>query len=99
MPDLDLIKQPEEVTISALERPAWRFAAISKRGDHRRAQVLVVLIWQLMRLAVIWLQKQPRSGRGLPVFRRGCPAMLLAAPGGSTNRATWATEPLLCEIR
>jgi hypothetical protein len=38
MPDLDLIKQVKEVTISALERPAWRFAAISKRGDHRRAQ-------------------------------------------------------------
>jgi hypothetical protein len=38
MPDLDLIKQVEEVKISPLERPAWRFAAISKRGDDRRAQ-------------------------------------------------------------
>ena len=31
-PDLDLIKQVEQVTISALERPAWRFAAIPREG-------------------------------------------------------------------
>jgi hypothetical protein len=38
MPDLDLIKQVEQVTNSGLERSAWRFAAIYERGDHRRAQ-------------------------------------------------------------
>ena len=31
-PDLDLIKQVEQVTISALKSPAWRFAAIPSEG-------------------------------------------------------------------
>jgi hypothetical protein len=63
-PDLDLIKQVEQVTISALERPAWRFAAIPSDGIADAVEVLVFLIWQLLR----WLlfgcknsQERPRA--------------------------------------
>jgi hypothetical protein len=33
-PDVDLIKQVEQVTTSALEGPTWRFAGISEHGGH-----------------------------------------------------------------
>jgi len=98
MPDLDQIKQGEQVTTSALEGPAWRFAGIPSVGITDAVEVLVFLIWQLLH----WLlfgcknsQERPRA----TCLRRGSPAMLPAPPGGSTNRATWAAEPLLCQIR
>jgi len=40
-------------------------------------------------------EERPRA----TCLRRGSPAMLPAQSGGSTNRATWATEPLLSQIR
>jgi len=89
MPDLDQIKQGEQVTTSALEGPAWRFAGIPSVGITDTVEVLVFLIWQLPH----WLlfgcknsQERPRA----TCLRRGSPAMLPAPPGGSTNRATWA---------
>jgi hypothetical protein len=45
-PDLDLIKQVEQVTAPALERPGWRFAAIPSEGITDAVEVLVFLIWQ-----------------------------------------------------
>jgi hypothetical protein len=97
-PDLDLIKQVEQVTRSVLEGPARRFAGIPSVGITDALEVLVFLILQLLH----WLlfgcknsQERPRT-TGL---RRGSPAMLPAPPGGFANRATWAAEPLLCQIR
>ena len=58
-PDLDLIKQVEQVTTSDLEGPAWRFAGIPSVGITHAVEVLVFLIRQLLKLAVVWLQKQP----------------------------------------
>jgi hypothetical protein len=46
-PDVHLIKQVEQVTISALEGPAWRFARISSMWVTAAAEILVCLIWQL----------------------------------------------------
>jgi hypothetical protein len=48
-PDLDLIKEVEQVTISALERPAWRFAAIPSEGITDAVEAPRFLIWQLLR--------------------------------------------------
>jgi hypothetical protein len=63
-PDLDLIKQVEQVTNSALERAAWRFEAIPSEGITEAVEVLVFLIWQLLH----WLlfgcnnsQERPRA--------------------------------------
>ena len=47
-PDLDLIKQVEQVTTSDLERPAWRFAGIPSVGITHGVEVLVFLVWQLL---------------------------------------------------
>jgi len=47
-PDLDLIKQVEQVTTSDLEGPAWRFAGIPRVGITYAVEVLVFLIWQLL---------------------------------------------------
>ena len=47
-PDLDLIKQVEQVTMSDLEGPAWRFAGIPSVGITHAVEVLVFLIWQLL---------------------------------------------------
>jgi len=47
-PDLDLIKQVEQVTISALKGPAWRFAGIPSTGITDAVNVLVFPIWQLL---------------------------------------------------
>jgi hypothetical protein len=97
-PDVHLIKQVEQVTKSALEGPTWRFARIPSMGVTDAVAILVFLIWQLRR----WLlfdcknsQERPRA----TYLRRGSPAMLpVLTGGGSTNRATWAAEPLLCHI-
>jgi hypothetical protein len=47
-PDLDLIKQVEQVTTSDLEGPAWRFPGIPSVGITHAVEVLVFLIWQLL---------------------------------------------------
>jgi hypothetical protein len=98
MPDLDQIKQGEQVTTLGLEGPAWRFAGISSMGITHALEALVFLIWQLLH----WLlfgcknsQERPRA----TWLRRGTPAMLPAPLGGSTNRATWVAERLFCPIR
>jgi len=84
-PDLDLIKQVEQVTRLALEGPAPRFAGIPRVGITGAVEVLVFLISQLLH----WLLfgcKQPGEPENGP-------------RGGFTNRATWAAEPLLCQIQ
>jgi hypothetical protein len=98
MPDLDQIKQGEQVTTSALEGPAWRFARISSVGITDAPEALVFLISQLLH----WLLFGCRNSQERPRatwLRRGSPAMLPAPTGGSTSRATWVAEPLLCQIR
>jgi hypothetical protein len=47
-PDVQLIKQVEQVTTSALEGLAWRFAGIPSMGVADAAEILVFLIWQLL---------------------------------------------------
>jgi hypothetical protein len=54
-PDLDLVKQVEQVTISALESPAWRFAALRSEGITEAVEVLVFSDLAITALAVIWL--------------------------------------------
>jgi hypothetical protein len=80
MPDLDQIKQGEQVTASALEGPAWCFAGIRVRIADP-VEVLVFLIRQLLH----WLlfgcknsQERPRA----TCLRKGSPAMLPAPPDG-----------------
>jgi hypothetical protein len=93
-----LIKQVEQVTISALEGPTWRVAGIPSMGVTDAVEILCVSDLAITALAVIWLQKTARRGRATG-WRRGSLAMLPALTGGSTHRATWAAEPLLCKIR
>jgi hypothetical protein len=64
MPDFDQIKQGEQVTTSALEGSAWRFAGIPSVGITDAVEVPVFLIWQLLH----WLlfgcknsQERPRA--------------------------------------
>jgi hypothetical protein len=71
-------------------------------GVTDAVEILVFLIWQLL----LWLlfgckeqQKQPEEAEGDLFLRRGSLAMLPALTDGSTNRATWAAEPSLCQIR
>jgi hypothetical protein len=100
-PDVHLIEQVEQVTTSALKGPTWRFAGIPSMGVTEAVEILVFLIWQLLH----WLLfgcKNSQNGHKRPratCLRRGSLAMLPALTGGSTNRATWAAEPLLCQIR
>ena len=72
-PDLDLIKQVEQVTTSDLEGPGLALRRNSKRGDHTRGRSPRISDLAITGLAVIWLQKQPgmaeddhlRSGRAV----------------------------------
>ena len=59
-PDLDLIKQVEQVTISALERAAWRFEAILREGIADAVEVVVFLVWQFLR----WLLFGCKNSQG-----------------------------------
>jgi hypothetical protein len=97
-PDLDLIKQVEHVTTLGLEGPAWRFAGISSMGITNALEVLVFLIWQLLHWLLFGCRNSQERSRAT-WLRTGSPAMLPAPTGGSTSRATWAAEPLLCQIR
>ena len=45
-PNLDLIKQVEQVTTSDLKGPAWRFAGIPSVGITHVVEILVFLIQQ-----------------------------------------------------
>src|SRR5271155_2418022 len=98
MPDLDQIKQGEQVTTSALEGTGLAPRRDSERGDHRRGRSPRISDLAITALAVIWLQKQPGAAEG-DLFAKGQSGNATAPPGGSTNRATWAAEPLLCQIR
>src|SRR5690242_17847037 len=69
-PDLRLIKQVEQVTISALEGPAWRFGGIPSSGITGAVDVLVFLS-AITGLAVVWLQKQPGGAEGPFAKRQG----------------------------
>ncbi len=99
-PDVHLIKQVEQVTKSALEGPMWRFARIPSMGVTDAVEILVFLIWQLLHWLLFGcknsqnIQKRPGD-----LFAKGSLAMLPALTGGSTNRAPWAAEPLLRQIR
>ena len=66
-------------------------------GITGAAEVLV-FITAIVGLAVISLQKQP-GGAGTTGWEGDSPALLPAPPGGSTNRATRASEPLARQIR
>jgi hypothetical protein len=84
-PDLDLIKQVEQVTIPGLERPAGRFAAIPSDGMTEAVEVVVFLIWQLLHwllFGCINSQERPRA----IYLRGGSLARLPASLGGSANR-------------
>jgi hypothetical protein len=96
-PDVHLIKQVEQVTTSAMAGPTWRFARIPSMGSRDAVEILVFLIWQLPH----WLLFGCKNSQKRPgdCLRRGSLAMLPALTGGSTNRAPWAAEPLLCKIR
>ena len=85
MPDLDQIKQGEQVTTSALEGPAWRFAGIPSVGITDAVEVLVFLIWQLLH----WLlfgcknsQERPRAS----VCERAVRQCYRPHPAAPTNR-------------
>jgi hypothetical protein len=99
-PDVHLIKQVEQVTKSALEGTAWRFARIPSMGATDAVEILVFLIWQLLHWLLFGcknsqnIQKRPGD-----LFAKGSLAMLPALTGGSTNRSPWAAEPLLRQIR
>jgi hypothetical protein len=64
-PDLHLIKQVEQVTISALDGPAWRFAGISSVEITDAVEALVSLIWQLLR----WLLFGCKNSQERPIHR------------------------------
>ena len=87
-PDLVLIKQVEQVTTFVLEGPR-RFARIRSIGITDAVEVLVFLIWQLLRWLLLGCKNSQHPSR-VTCLRRGSPAMLPAPTGGFTNRATWA---------
>ena len=63
-------------------------------GVTDAVEILVFLIWQLLR----WLLSGCKNSQERPratYLRRGSPALLpVLTGGGSTNRATWAAEPV-----
>jgi hypothetical protein len=87
----------EQVTTLVLEGPARRFARIRRIEIKGVAVILVFLIWQLLH----WLLFGCRNSQRRPgdLLAKGSLAMLPALTGGCTNRAIWAAEPLLCQIR
>jgi|SRR5271155_770357 len=60
-PDLDLIKQVEQVTTFVLEGPARRFARIRSIEITGAAAILVFLIWQLLAWLIFRCKKQPKQ--------------------------------------
>jgi hypothetical protein len=97
-PDLVLIKQVEQVTNFVSGRTAPALCRGSQTGITAAVEVLVFLIWQLLRWLLFGCKNSQDLSR-MTCLRRGSPAMLPAPTGGFTNRASWAPEPALCQIR
>jgi hypothetical protein len=70
----------------------------SERRDQRRGRSLRISDLAITALAVIWLQKQPGAAAG-ELFAKGQSGNATGPIRGSTNRATWAAEPLLRQVR
>jgi hypothetical protein len=70
MPDLDQIKQGEQVTASALEGPAWRFAGIPRSGITDAVQALAFLIWQLLHWLLFGCKNSQEAAEG-DLFAKG----------------------------
>jgi hypothetical protein len=113
-PDLDLIKQVEQVATSDLEGPpAWRFAEIPSMGITHAVEVLVFLISQLLN----WLlfgcknsQEWPRTticeAAGPLQRRSGMPPVKLShyrpvtlAITGSRRSLLATCSAMCCETR
>ena len=96
-PDVHLIRQVEPVTTSALGGPTCCFARIPSMGVTDALEILVFLIWQLLHCCYL-AEKKPKTARRAESdpFAKGNLAMLSAL---NRNRAAWAAEPLLCQIR
>ena len=60
-PDLDLIKQVEQVTTLVLEGPAGRFARIRSLEITRAVVILVFPIWQLLAWLIFRCKKQAKQ--------------------------------------
>ena len=91
-PDLDLIKQVEQVT---------RFGRDSEYLKHRGGrEVRVFREFAIYPLAVIWLQKTATTAVGAEgdLFAKGSPAMLLARPAVART-GPHAAESSRCQIR
>ena len=88
-PDLHLLKQVEQVTTLVVEGPAGQ--------DSEHGVAVLVFIQQLWGLAVISLQNSQEGPRASVCEGRSGNAI------GPTrrfhDRAAWAAEPLLCQIR
>jgi hypothetical protein len=97
-PDLVLIKQVEQVTNFVFGRTAPALCQGSQKGTTDAVEVLVFLIWQLLRWLLLGCKNSQHPSR-VPCLRRGSPAMLPAPTGGFTNRATSPAESLLRQIR
>jgi hypothetical protein len=93
-----MIKQAEQVTTCSI---GSRRGALPRfeHSDHRGGRDLRISHVAIIDLADISLQKTAKTARAICLREGGSPAMLPAPPGGSTNRATRAAEPLLCQIQ
>src|SRR5580693_4565364 len=96
-PDLDLIKQVEQVTRLALEGPAPRFAGVPSVGITGAVEVLVFLISQLLHWLLFGCKNSQEKPR--PVCEGASPAMLRPHAAVSRTGPHAAAEPLLCQIQ
>src|SRR5437016_9150839 len=62
-PDLDLIKQVEQVTTLVLEGPARALCQDSEHRNHGGAVIFVFLVWQLLAWLIFRCKKQPKQPR------------------------------------
>src|SRR5262245_57014973 len=72
-PDLDLVKQVEQVTALVLEGPARRFARIGSIEITGRSDLLISQLWAWLILRCKKQPKQPGAAEGEP-FAKGSPA-------------------------
>jgi len=86
-PDLDLIKQAEQVTRLVLEGPARRFAGIPSMGITDAVEVLVFLIWELLNWLLFGCKNSQESPRTIiakrPSGNAAGPPPLFVAPARS----------------
>jgi|SRR5271155_5669135 len=97
-PDLDLIKQVEQVTTLALEGPAQRFARIRSigiTGGVRDPRIFNLAIIGLADISPQATAKTARSSRGRPICEGGVrqcyrphPAIPRAGPHGLPSRCS-----------